>query len=245
MEQTVESSRGITPDGWKRLSERRVFFGHQSVGKNLVDGLSDLIRANPRVPLRVEHLTQPSAVEGPGLYHARVGENGRPETKLADFRRYVATAGSLDVALLKFCYLDVTAKTDPKALLVSYKETVDELRRLDPAPKIVHVTIPLTVDPGTFFHFRTRIRGKTTLRELNSIRHRYNELLRSAYGGREAIFDLAQLQATDPAGRHVVFGYRGDRVPALAPVWTPDRGHLTPEAGRRMVAVLVAILANL
>ena len=38
----------------------------------------------------------------------------------------------LDVAMLKFCYLDLTAQTDARMLFARYRETVRDLRAKTP-----------------------------------------------------------------------------------------------------------------
>ncbi len=60
----------------EKLAQRRIFFGHQSVGGNILEGLQRL-GAGPRV---VE-VKSPSETVAPGtLAHAMVGENLKPET---------------------------------------------------------------------------------------------------------------------------------------------------------------------
>ena len=68
----------VTADEWQRLAARRVFFGHQSVGANLIEGIEDVLRSCPDLPLRIVESNDPSAMAEPGLYHARIGENGHP-----------------------------------------------------------------------------------------------------------------------------------------------------------------------
>jgi len=42
--------RQIPEDSWKRLAERRIYFGHQSVGFNILDGIGDLRKSLPGRP---------------------------------------------------------------------------------------------------------------------------------------------------------------------------------------------------
>lgn len=222
---------------WARLASRRVFFGHQSVGGDILQGVAEVLASNPQLGLRVVESADPRAMSGPGLYHARIGENLVPDTKLAAF---VQVAGAIDgaaTAMVKYCYVDVTAETDAAALFTRYREAIETLRRGRPELTIVHVTLPLETDWGTYFHWKRVLRGQlTTHRELNSVRERYNALLRAAYAaGREPVFDLAQLEATASDGSLRTVRYRGQRVPVLAREWTHDGGHLN-EAGRRRIA---------
>ena len=80
-------------------------------------------------------------------------------------------------------------------------------------------------------------------RELNYIRHAYNERLRGFYGGREPFFDLAHRQSLGPDGRIVTVPHRRSRVPILARAWTSDGGHLNEEGRRRVAAGFLVALA--
>ena len=235
----------VTPEAWSRLSARRVFFGHQSVGGNLLDGVSDLAAAGNDV-IEVRDAAASPGLTEPGLYHARLGRNGSPETKLADFAAAVnaAAPGPLTAAM-KFCYVDVTADTDPTALFEAYRRTVDELRAARPDLTVVHVTMPLLRDRGTLRHFAAAVRGLGSGREVNAVRHRYNELLRTEYAGREPVFDLARIEATGADGELRTIGFGGQRVEVLAPEWTNDGGHLNEAGRKRAAAEFLALLASL
>lgn len=250
MQQTptpVPAIADITTEQWTRLADRRLFFGHQSVGGNILDGVAEVLRDHPEIPLRVIETADPAAMRGPGLYHARIGKNGEPETKLASFKQIAAAGmGEGGTAMVKYCYVDVTGRTDPVALFESYRREVDSLRAAHPGLTIVHVTLPLETDWGEYFHWKRVIRGQlTTHRELNFLRQRYNERLRETYGGREPVFDLAHLQSIGADGKVRTVRYRRTRVPILAREWTYDGGHLN-EAGRRRIAeAFLATLASL
>lgn len=105
----------------------------------------------------------------PGLYHAAIGENGAPASKLAAFDSIVsAGVAASGVAMLKFCYVDITGDTDPDALFADYERRIETLRAQHPGLVIVHMTLPLQTDPGTLMYWRTVVRGKNTpWRELN------------------------------------------------------------------------------
>jgi hypothetical protein len=242
---SIPSFDSITPAQWQRLVSRRVFFGHQSVGGNLLDGVRDLLGEHPSIPLRIVDVAD-SAEGGPsGLYHAAVGRNGEPASKLASFCEILTQRlKDADVALLKYCYVDVTTSTDPRALFEEYRAGVEDLRRRHPALQIVHVTLPLTADHGTLRYVAAVARGLPTGRDLNLSRHEYNDLLRHTYGGRDLIFDLAQLESTGPDGRATLVRHRGKRVPVLASAWTYDGGHLNQAGRKHMAKVFLATLAS-
>src|SRR5258708_25773753 len=87
----------------QRLSHERIYFGHQSVGANILQGMKELSGA-PVVPLFIKD--------------AFVPENGDPRRKLESFTKSLGARSRYDVALVKFCYVDIDAQTDAGALFV-------------------------------------------------------------------------------------------------------------------------------
>jgi hypothetical protein len=235
MEQPVLKFEQITPEQWNRLAGERIFFGHQSVGSNIMDGVRDIMASNKNVRLNIVDATNVTDMSAPGFYHAPVGKNGEPATKLADFRKRVPAMADSGIALMKYCYVDVGLTTDPKKLFEEYRQNVDAIRAENPNLTVVHMTLPLLTDAGTLRHVAALARRKPTGRQLNLIRHQFNEMLRTTYGGREPIFDLASLEATKSNGEMKLVNYKGARFPVLAQEWTYDGGHLN-EAGRRRIA---------
>lgn len=235
---------GSNSEAWAALVRRRVFFGHQSVGENLLAGVAELATAGSGAPLRIVEAAPPAEAR-PALYHARIGRNGDPSSKLADFVRRVRAARP-DLAAMKFCYVDVSAHTDAEALFASYRRAMSELAEALPSLTIVHVTMPLTGDRGTLFHVRTVLRGKGARsdRRMNAIRQRYNELLRAEYAAREPLFDLAAIESTGADTRPRAVRYRGAAVPVLAHEWTYDGGHLNEAGRRRAAAAFLDVLAS-
>lgn len=237
MTEPIPTLSAVSSEQWAALAEKRIFFGHQSVGGNVIDGVQELLAEHPEIPLKVVETEDPLSMEEPGLYHARIGENGAPMSKLEAFREIVSGASVAEsgIAMVKYCYVDIEPETDPVALFETYREEVDALRERNPGLTIVHVTLPLREDPGVLAYWKARLRGNPSEREVNLIRQRYNELMRTTYGGREPVFDLAGLEAAGPSGELSTVTFQGEEVPALAPDWTYDGGHLN-EAGRRRIA---------
>lgn len=235
MEKSALSFEQITPQDWQRLANERIFFGHQSVGQNLLDGMRDVVASNPNIRLNIVEVKNGSSIDGPGFYHTFIGENGKPASKLAAFRDAMDSVGESGTALMKYCYVDVNFQSNPKQMFEDYRRTVNEVRAKHPGIRIVHVTLPLTSDPGTIRYVAAVVRRLPTSRGLNLIRHQYNEMLRTEYGGKEPIFDLAALESTEPDGTQKLVRYKGERVPVLSNAWTYDGGHLN-EAGRRRIA---------
>ncbi len=237
----------ISDSEWAGLAARRIFFGHQSVGQNIMEGMAAVLASHPGIRLRVVDTKNVEAMSEPGFYHGTIGRNGFPSEKEAEFARIVdsAFADGRGVVMMKFCYLDVQAATDPVAMFQGYRRRMTELAERLPGVRLVHVTLPLTVAESPVRYWLKRLLGRPTLRDVDVIRNRYNALLLAAYTGREPVFDLAALESMRPDGSRSFFTRGGDTVFTLADANTTDGGHLNPAASRRIAERLLALLAKL
>ena len=233
----------VTPAQWERLASRRLFFGHQSVGQNLVDGVAHLLAERGDIHVRIIQVDHLDGAAGPGLFHARLGTNGDPGSKIAAFAAALRRATGPLVALFKFCYVDVAPDTDPDRLLAAYQAGVEGVRR--PGLTILHMTMPLTTSEDGPRALAKRLLGRHTNRQLNAIRHRYNELLLRAFASREPVFDLAAFESRRLDGQPSFFRAGPHNIPALAPDLTDDGGHLNPTAQRRAGELFLSFLAKL
>ena len=96
------------------------------------------------VPLRIIESPSAGAVAAGSIAHVFLAENGAPLRKLESFKTALGEGARVDVALMKFCYVDVNGDTDAKALFERYRATITELRAKNPRTTFVHVTLPLT-----------------------------------------------------------------------------------------------------
>jgi hypothetical protein len=189
-----------TPAELATVAERRMFFGHMSVGNNILSGLDSVYAAHGvAAPALVEITPGESAELPPGgvVAHALIGENRHPVGKLANFDATLRAglADQVDVAALKFCYIDIRWNSDVDALFARYRATLDRLEADYPDVRFVHMTAPLTTGPhGIKDHLKVLLG-----RDDNAAREHYNDLMRAAYGP-DRLFDLAALEATDPDG---------------------------------------------
>ena len=226
----------------ERLARERVYFAHQSVGANILRGVEELA-GEAGVPIRLVGAERASDVPAASFGHIFIPENGAPLQKLENFRAALGSA-PIDVALLKFCFVDITADTDVRALFSRYRETLVELHRSHPRTTFVHVTAPLTTVQTGWKALAKRLLGRAPygVRE-NARRDEYNRLLRDVYAGREPVFDLARIESTAPDGTPVEVQWRGISVPALAEAYTDDGGHLNAKGRRRAAREMIAVLA--
>jgi hypothetical protein len=228
----------------ERVAQRRIFFGHQSVGANVLDGIKQLSTMEG-VPIRVVELPTADVVPPATLGHTYLAKNGEPFLKLQSFEHaFESQSKGPDIAVMKFCFADFTADTDVKALFDRYRATIDDLRSKNPGTTFVHVTVPITSVPGGLKAYLKRLLGRGDA-AVNARRQEYNTLLRNAYQGRESIFDLARIESTAPDGKAVTVEWKGDAVPAMDPDYTDDGAHLNAagkiRAAREFISVISAI----
>lgn len=218
---------------WSVVAGRRILFAHQSVGRDMMSGLAELASGRG-VDLNVVEARRISS-DAPGLYHFAVGENGDAPGKLRDLQE-VATQQNLstvDMVLLKLCYVDFTEGTDAEALARQYVSTLQELQLENPQTRFVAITTPLTTVQAGPKAWVKRLLGKAPYGvQENARRHQFNEVVRRHFD-EGTLFDLAQLEASDAAAA------------ALHPALTSDGGHLN-QLGRELVGAYFAkfIAAN-
>jgi hypothetical protein len=237
----------VTDAEWDGLANRRFFFGHQSVGRNILAGVRTLAAEDPRIQVNVVTDTDPASVAGPGLIEANIGRNGAPETKADAFG--AALAGGFGdetgaVAMYKYCYVDVVPTTDPDALFEDYVRRTEALGERYPGLTLVHITLPLRVAETGPKEWLKTVLGRETEAALNYKRARFNDRLREHFSG-DPIFDLARLQSIRADGTVATSTYRGSRVPMLASEWSSDGGHLNDDGQRRLAGQFLTFLAKL
>lgn len=237
----------VTDAQWAALARRQIFFGHQSVGYNIMDGVADVLAANPRIALSVVESRDLDSSQAPAFRHAAVGRNAYPVEKMDDFlavsTRGLGAAGG--IGMVKLCFEDVGPTTNADSLFAEYRKRMEVLRARHPGLTIVHLTMPLTVVENWRGYLMKKLRGAPLEVESNAVRNRYNALLLQTYQGREPVFDLARLESTLPDGRRT-FARRGsDTVYVLAPRYTEDGGHLNADARRMVAEQLLITLAGL
>jgi hypothetical protein len=227
----------------RELVALRVFFGHQSVGGNILDGVRDWLgEAGAAWPI-VEPAQAPR--EGGALIHAAVGHNAQPLTKCEDFRRLLdgGALGRVDVALLKFCYVDVQHEEEAIALCGQYRATLEDLARRHPGTVLVPVTVPLTHAEGGLGTVARELLGRPNTSKLSNLaRQTFNEQLRHGWSV-TPIFDLAAAESTRPDGRAEAFTYKGRRAENLVAGYTDDGRHLNAAGRRAVAAAFVQTLA--
>lgn len=213
---------------FERVGAARVYFGHQSVGGNILSGLADLQGQLDRPLIRVAELGALDAGDGGGvLLQTAIGQNGKPGAKCEDFRQVMKQLqGRVDVALFKFCYIDFDDQSDAAAIFDTYARTMDEMKQQYPEVIFVHVTAPLrSIERGPGVWARELLGKRNRAKYANAARGEFNRLLRERYAA-DPIFDLAAVMSTYPDGRREAFTLDGKTYESLVPAYTNDGGHL-------------------
>lgn len=232
-----------------RVGAARVYFGHQSVGGNILSGLADLQTQLGRPAIRVAELGDLAAADGQGvLLQTAIGQNGKPGSKCEDFRQVMRQLqGRVDVALFKFCYIDFDDQSDAAAIFDTYARTMDDMKRQYPEVTFVHVTAPLrSIERGPGVWARELLGKRNRAKHANAARGEFNRLLRERYAA-DPIFDLAAVMSTYPDGRRETFTLDGRTYESLVPAFTNDGGHLNavgaPYGAAGLVQSVAAALA--
>ena len=233
------SSPAPTPDDVAQVARLKVFFGHQSVGDNLLEGV--------RAVAPSLHVVRGEAVPGaPAIVETLIGSNEDPASKLAHFERIMEVlGGQVDIAMFKFCYIDFSSATNVEELTRAYARTLATLEARHGATRFVHVTVPLTTVQRGVKAWLGRLVGRAPWGELeNERRARFNAWMRSTYPP-ETVFDLAKLETQDASGSESSFERDGAPIPMLAAANTTDGGHLNQEAAKRLATAYIGFLAKL
>ncbi|WP_447949311.1 hypothetical protein [Microbacterium aurum] len=229
-----------TGDEIAAFADTRMFFAHQSVGSNVLGGLAALA---PELHV-VDAAESVGGVEGI-VVHAYVGVNGDPLSKLDDFATMIdgGAADGIDIALLKFCYVDVDAGTDVDAILEAYTSQIAAAQARHPATTFLYATVPLVTDRdlrATVKSWLGRDAGMGP--EDNAARQRFNEELRDRVAATGRLFDIAAVEAAmdqSPTTRT----REGETFYVLHEAYAADRGHLNDLGARAAAAELVRVVA--
>ncbi len=233
---------------WDSLAQKRIYFGHMSVGYDVIAGVEEIRRRKPGVRLAFVETDDLARLESPAFAHSRVGRNGDPSAKIADFERRMTSPGSerVDIAFVKLCYADIGAATPVDEIFAESESALLRLAAARPRTKFVRVSVPLTARPAGLKARLKRIAGRGTDHDAdNRARERWNGLLRSKSRDGLPLFDIAAAESRLPDGTVVSVTVGGEAVPCLARCYTTDGGHLN-DAGRLVAArEMLLVLAEL
>ncbi len=238
--------KNISQEKWDALANKKIYFGHQSVGYNIIDGLNDIIKEIPEMKLNIKETKNPNDLNTGIFAHSSVGRNCDPISKIDDFKKIMdsGVGDKVDIAFFKFCYVDVIANTDIDKIFKYYIDTFEYLAKKYPKVKFVHSTTPLTtIQNGLKAEIKKIIGKKLDGIEDNIKRNLFNQKLLEKYG--DNVFNLAKFEATYPNGAICQFENSGKIFYCLIPQYTTDGGHLKDGGklfiGKRLIEFLLKI----
>jgi hypothetical protein len=215
-------------------AQTKIFFGHQSVGMNILDGVRDVYAAHNAAVPKIDQSVAPPSGDAGVIEHDFIGENGKPLLKIQDFDAKLRSGlgQSIDTAMLKFCYIDINSGTDVDALFAAYRTTLADLQRDFPNVAFVHVTVPLETNQGWLSKLKRWVTGDSKSNAAdNAARERLNALIRKEYAGGH-LLDLAAVESTRPDGARSGGTYDGQPYYSLYEGYSSDSGHLNGEGAK-------------
>ena len=248
---TLPSIDDVPGEYWAKLAEKKIFFGHQSVGYNIIDGVTDIINERDYIKLNVIEAREPSAFEQPVLAHSQVGMNTKPFSKIKRFEEIMdsGVGSKVDIAFFKFCYVDIMRDSDPQEIFDGYSAAMKELKDRYPDTKFLHVTVPIrSVPKGAKRYLKQTVKlliGKQGFFEDNMMRRHFNDLLNNAYSETGLFFDLALLESVNANGFGCYAQKGAEKVSVMAPEYTEDGGHLNSQGRKKVAEQLLIILAEI
>lgn len=249
----ILKSSAITPEQWRTLSSKKIYFGHQSVGFNIMDGIKEIMKKNPAIRLNLRETKDPGEFKTGIFAHSPNGENLHPKTKVDAFVKTM-TSGlgrSVDIAFFKLCFVDINPDTDVKELFKYYKTALTSLKAKYPKVIFIHATVPLTTEDEQLSaadrikDLVKKVLGRRTRAQTavlsNINKNEYNRLLRDEFRS-DYIIDVEQYESTRPDGTRLISTKEGKKHFSLVPAYSSDGGHLT---GIGKIAVADSVLALL
>jgi hypothetical protein len=238
----------IPKDTLEKLSYKKIYFGHQSVGENILNGVKMIMKENPQIKINIMETDDPKVFEKPVFAHSEIGKNKYPISKIDAFSDFMerGIGNKADSAFFKFCFVDINESTDINKVFLHYRDVMKRLERKYPKTTFAHITVPLTViQTGPKVWIKKIIGREIGGYGENIKRNQFNDLLRKEYGGKAPIFDLAIIESTFPDGKMLTFMQDDKIYYALISEYSDDGGHLN-EKGKRLVAEqFLLFLANI
>ena len=233
----------INSKKWQKLSRTKIFFGHQSVGNDIINGIQDVKSKNKKIKIRIFNIHEVANMhDGFLLDEPNLGNNENPRSKILAFKKIIEEeiGNKIDIAFMKFCFVDFMKGTDIVPIFNEYKKNIEKLEKLYPNIKFIHFTVPLLErkeEKGIKFWLKKHFRSKNSWwsDEHNIIRNKMNNMIRKEYENTKRLFDLAKIESTLPNGSRCKFEKEGKTYYSLYPNYSFDGGHLN-ELGRETVA---------
>lgn len=230
----------------ENVASLKIYFGHQSVGNDILDGVEQW-ENETGVHLKKVESKDFSSVGDASLVHFGVGSNTDPRSKIDDFVTLVEQIPLEDspVAFFKLCYVDITGDTDIEPLYEYYKEKMLYLKESSPNIRFMVSTVPLKGRQKGIKAIVKKLLGRQPTGVLGNIkRNEFNERLIKEFKGVLPIFDLGGIESTRPDGTIETYSFKGYEYACMHKNYTYDYGHLTELGAKTLSYNLLAFLAK-
>lgn len=247
----LPSIDNVPQEYWVKLAEKKIFFGHKSVGYNIIDGIKDILSECEQIKLNIVEARDPAEFDLPIFAHSQVGSNTDPVSKIEGFTSIMdaGVGNKVDIAFFKLCYIDIMRDSDPQKILDRYSAAIEDLEGRYPRTRFLHVSTPIRSVPkgakGNLKQFVKLLIGKPGVLDDNVTRLRYNKSLNDAYYETGSVFDLALIESVRPDGLRCYAAKGAERVYVMAPEYTEDGGHLNHLGRKKVAEQLLIILAEM
>lgn len=240
-EKNIMNSINVKNLKFEKINNSKVFFGHQSVGNDIISGIGQIVKENNFLKVVVKEMLDGEQLDEPMFFHSSVGENEKPKSKINDFKRKIENGigDNVNIAFFKFCYIDINHNTDIGDLFSEYVKVMSTLETEYANTNFIHSTIPLvTREKGLIAGLRRFIKkiiGKKLTAEIANIkRNEFNSMLIKKYNGK--VFDLAFFESSYLDGSREMYKVDNKTYYSLIPEYTDDGGHLN-DFGKKIIAM--------
>lgn len=242
----VYNNNQIMPSMLKQIDQTTIYFGHRSVGNNILGGINEWEK-DAGIQLNIVDSDEFSEVKSPAFVHFRIGENGDPIGKIDAFVSAIARISNdtFSLAFFKFCFADISDTTQINPLFNYFKEQMLYLKDNYPNIKIILVTAPYTsIQKGMKAIIKRALLMPLGGQMENMRRSEFNDRMVNEMGNEFPIFDLARVESTLPKGEPNTYNFKGNTYPALADIYTHDQCHLNDYGSKIAAYNLIAFLSH-
>jgi hypothetical protein len=229
-----------------QVADQKVYFGHQSVGNNILDGLQQW-EDETGIDLSKEFSRDFASMPDNSFVHFKVGANRDPHGKIDDFVALVDQIPEEEnaIAFFKFCYADFHEGTDVDDLFAYYSEKMLYLKDKHPNINFLVPTVPAMAVQKGWRAAAKKVLGRAPYGYLQNIRlFEFNEKVLSEFDGVLPVFDLGGIEVTRPDGTMETYRHKGSDYPCMPDYYASDYGHLNDFGARTVSYNLLAFLAE-
>lgn len=221
----------------KLFQNTNVYFGHKSVGKNVIEGIKEIAQANSISNLSILKLDEDEKLTQNYFVHSSIGKNGDPISKIEEFRKNIELLinENLKVAMMKFCFADFDINSDINGIFQRYVTEIDSIKNDYPDLFIIHFTVPLKAEKSFLGKLKAFAKGESNKNFYDNLaRNKYNDLIYSNFSA-DNIFDIAKIESTYPDGEREIKNLKGNQCYFMINEYSRDGSHLN-EIGQKLVA---------